>query len=90
MSELKKSQYEPLLKEDLVCFRCERSIKNMPLLKTHLQEEWDELAEREKMKLLNQKKRKRDVEETQGESTPEPKRREQRHDHTSDDFKIES
>ncbi|KAK7693437.1 hypothetical protein QCA50_003005 [Cerrena zonata] len=53
ISELKKSQYEPLLKEDLECFRCECSIKNMPLLKTHLQEEWDKLAEKEKAKVLN-------------------------------------
>ncbi|KAA1469527.1 HIT-like protein, partial [Dentipellis sp. KUC8613] len=41
VSQLKKSEYEPRLKEDLVCFRCERALKNMPALKAHLQEEWD-------------------------------------------------
>ena len=65
MSELKKSQYEPLLKEDLVCWRCERVLKNMPTLKTHLQEEWDKEVKAEKAKL--ERKRKRD--ESHGESS---------------------
>jgi len=73
MSELKKSQYEPLLKDDLSCWRCGKDMKNMPTLKAHLQEEWDNLAKKEKAKL--DKKRKRDeVKETAEESNP--KRRE--------------
>ena len=80
MSALKRPEYEPLLKDGLVCFRCDRGMKNMPVLKTHLQEEWDKLSERAKAK-SNQKKRKREVEDTQGtdsrEGNPPTKRREQ-------------
>jgi aprataxin len=63
MSELKKSQYDPLLKEDLVCWRCGHMLKNMPTLKTHLQEEWDKEAKVEKAKLERKRKR----EESHGE-----------------------
>lgn len=66
MSQLKPSQYEPLLKEPLECWRCNKEFKNMPLLKTHLQEEWDAEAKREKAKL--ERKRKRDATE-QGDMT---------------------
>ena len=55
MAALKKSAYEALLKEDLVCWRCHSEFKNIPQLKAHLQEEWDKEANREK-----NKKRKRD------------------------------
>lgn len=48
MAELKPSKYEPILKEDLVCFRCDQPQKNMPTLKAHLQTEWDNLRKREK------------------------------------------
>ena len=61
MSQLKPSQYEPFLKEPLECWRCNREFKNMPLLKTHLQEEWDAEANHEKAKL--ERKRKRDATE---------------------------
>jgi len=57
MAELKKSQYEPLLKEDLTCFRCGHTMKNIPTLKVHLQEEWDKGAAREKAKLERKRKR---------------------------------
>jgi len=57
MSKLKKSQYEPLLKDDLVCWRCGHSFKNMPTLKAHLQEEWDQEAKAEKAKLERKRKR---------------------------------
>ena len=57
MSQLKKSEYEPLLKESLCCWRCERDMKNMPLLKAHLQEEWDEEARKEKARLARKRKR---------------------------------
>jgi len=74
MSELKKSQYEPLLKDDLVCWRCGHVLKNMPTLKAHLQEEWDKEAKVEKAKLERKRKR----EELPGDSVEqdEPKRRE--------------
>lgn len=48
MAELKPSKYEPILKEALVCFRCNKSQKNIPTLKAHLQTEWDNLRKREK------------------------------------------
>lgn len=57
MAALKKSQYEPLLKEDLCCWRCSASFKNMPQLKAHLQEEWDKEAKTEKLKLDKKRKR---------------------------------
>ena len=43
MAKLKASEYEPILKEDLSCFRCHSHQKNMPTLKAHLQEEWNKL-----------------------------------------------
>ncbi|VDB82726.1 unnamed protein product [Peniophora sp. CBMAI 1063] len=46
MSALNRNQYEVLLKEDLSCHLCDRSFKNMPQLKSHLQEEWDALRQR--------------------------------------------
>ncbi|KAI0316693.1 HIT-like domain-containing protein [Amylostereum chailletii] len=60
-SQLKKSQYEPLLKEDLVCLHCESPMKNMPTLKAHLQEEW----ETQRRRLARKRK-------TPDEVTPEP------------------
>ncbi|KAF7966122.1 hypothetical protein HWV62_39988 [Athelia sp. TMB] len=58
MRALKASTYEPLLKEYLACWRCGAGMKNMPTLKTHLQEEWDKEAKAKKAKL--ERKRKRD------------------------------
>jgi len=52
--------YEPRLKEALVCFRCGETAKNMPVLKKHLQEEFDILRKRQVEKL----KRKRETEPT--------------------------
>ncbi|KAF8559816.1 hypothetical protein OG21DRAFT_1594605 [Imleria badia] len=57
MSQLKKSDYEHILKESLCCWKCERDMKNMPQLKAHLQEEWDEEACKEKAKLTRKRKR---------------------------------
>ncbi|KAJ7632564.1 HIT-like domain-containing protein [Roridomyces roridus] len=51
MIKLDEKQYEPILKEDLVCWRCHKSMKNIPTLKAHLQEEWETQARREKAKL---------------------------------------
>ncbi|KAF5365684.1 hypothetical protein D9758_003200 [Tetrapyrgos nigripes] len=53
---LKEKEYEALLKEDLNCWKCESDMKNIPALKTHLQEEWDKEAARGKAKA--EKKRK--------------------------------
>lgn len=52
MSKLEAKAYEPILKEDLVCWSCDSVMKNMPTLKTHLQEEWDKRAKREKAKIM--------------------------------------
>lgn len=43
---LKPSKYEPILKEPLICFHCQSEIKNIPVLKKHLEEEWDKLERR--------------------------------------------
>jgi aprataxin len=57
MSQLKKHDYEPILKENLFCWKCERDMKNMPVLKAHLQQEWDEEARKEKAKLKRKRQR---------------------------------
>lgn len=57
MSELSVSRYEPLLKEDLKCWRCHTTLKNIPALKTHLNEEWEK--QKQKAIAAAQKKRKR-------------------------------
>jgi aprataxin len=70
MSALPVVRYEPLLKEELKCWRCHATLKNIPSLKAHLQEEWG----KEKRKATTQKKRKRgDVTSAvaQGESAEE-------------------
>lgn len=43
---LKPTKFEPILKEPLACFRCNAEMKNIPLLKKHLEEEWDKLERR--------------------------------------------
>jgi aprataxin len=61
MAALKKSQYEPLLKEDLACWRCDGpGVKNIPTLRAHLKEEWEKEGKGEKARL--EKKRKRELE----------------------------
>jgi aprataxin len=74
MAALKKNHYEPLLKEDLSCWKCGSGFKNIPQLKAHLQEEWDKQTKAEKAKLDRKRKR----EEKPGSSVAEPdlKRRE--------------
>lgn len=71
VSQLKKSEYEHLLKESLCCWRCERDMKNMPVLKAHLEKEWDEEARQEKARLARKRKR-NDV--TSDDKEPERKR----------------
>jgi C2HE / C2H2 / C2HC zinc-binding finger len=56
MSDLKKSQYEPLLKDKLSCWRCGQEMKNMPAMKAHLQEEWEKEKTTEKAKLERKKR----------------------------------
>jgi len=56
VTALKPSNYEPLLKEALVCFRCNSGFKNIPALKHHLQEEWEKLERRAEQ--ANRRKRK--------------------------------
>ncbi|KAJ7063240.1 HIT-like domain-containing protein [Mycena amicta] len=56
MSKLNAKQYEPLLKEDLVCWRCDTHLKNMPALKTHLAVEWDQVVKREKATIERRQK----------------------------------
>ncbi|KAH7889447.1 HIT-like domain-containing protein [Phlebopus sp. FC_14] len=56
VSQLKNSEYEPLLKQNLSCWKCGRDMKNMPTLKAHLQEEWDEEARRQKARIRGKRK----------------------------------
>ncbi|KAJ7156030.1 hypothetical protein C8R43DRAFT_1087390 [Mycena crocata] len=67
MAKLDIKHYESMLKEDLSCWRCNASMKNIPALKQHLQEEWDNEAKREKAKL----ERKRKMEQKSAEVTGE-------------------
>jgi aprataxin len=39
--QFKPKEYEAKLKEDLVCFQCNKEMKNIPTLKAHLQDEWN-------------------------------------------------
>ncbi|KAG7092306.1 hypothetical protein E1B28_008668 [Marasmius oreades] len=41
MAKLDEKTYEKLLKEDLSCLHCGKSMKNIPTLKEHLQQEWE-------------------------------------------------
>jgi aprataxin len=50
MINANQATYEKILKEPLSCFRCGKGMKNMPTLKEHLQEEWESLAKRERLK----------------------------------------
>jgi aprataxin len=64
MSKLSKSQYEPLLKEALVCWQCDEVFKTIPQLKEHLRQEWDKEATRAKVG-----KRKREARDDSDEAT---------------------
>ncbi|KAF9532911.1 hypothetical protein CPB83DRAFT_806534 [Crepidotus variabilis] len=72
VKDLKPSNYEPVLKEALVCFHCNREIKNVPTLKDHLQEEWDKLQDRAKKAAARSAKLKRKTPEASGNAS-EPK-----------------
>ncbi|KAG2078122.1 HIT-like protein [Suillus decipiens] len=64
ISQLKRSEYDPLLKEDLSCWKCDRELSNMPKLKSHLQEEFDKLSDQEKEKAKRKRKRADDLAQT--------------------------
>jgi aprataxin len=64
MSKLSKSHYDPLLKEDLVCWRCDEVFKAMPKLKEHLRQEWDNDAAKAKAR-----KRKREAKDDSNDAT---------------------
>lgn len=70
MSQLRKKGYEPLLKEDLTCWKCERAVKNMPTLKEHLQEEWDNERRKEKARIAKKKASLKNREVPQPSSSP--------------------
>ncbi|KAG1754569.1 hypothetical protein EDB19DRAFT_1969949 [Suillus lakei] len=69
ISQLKKSDYEPLLKEDLSCWKCNHNLSNMPKLKSHLQEEFDKLSDQEKAKAERKRKRTDDLAQTSSPKT---------------------
>jgi len=69
MSQLKMGEYEPLLKDDLSCWKCDRSFSNMPKLKSHLQEEFDKLSDREKAKAGRKRKRADSLAHTSSQGT---------------------
>ena len=58
---LQKSLHEPLLKEDLQCWRCRETLKTIPKLKEHLEREKNAEASREKK--VHQGKKRKDTEE---------------------------
>ncbi|KAK7014911.1 HIT-like protein [Favolaschia claudopus] len=62
MAKLDPKHYEPMLKGDLACWRCNTGMKNIPALKSHLEEEWHAQAKREKDKI----ERRRKLEERSG------------------------
>ncbi|KAI0306390.1 HIT-like domain-containing protein [Multifurca ochricompacta] len=62
IARLTPTEYEPRLKDALKCFRCGETLKNMPTLKNHLQEEFDVLRKQDVGKL----KRKREAESASG------------------------
>ena len=63
---LQKGLHEPLLKEDLQCWRCHETFKTLVKLKEHLEREKKAEASREK-KALQEKKRKNEEGYTDGE-----------------------
>lgn len=56
MSKLRKEPFERLLKDDMYCWRCERTLKNMPEVKKHMEEEHSQEIERYKKAAANKVK----------------------------------
>ncbi|KAJ3908575.1 HIT-like domain-containing protein [Lentinula edodes] len=79
MVKLDQKSYEKLLKEDLVCWKCEAPMKNIPTLKAHLQEEWNEVSKREKRRAERKRKQEeKQLPETADDSTSEFERTEKK------------
>ncbi|KAJ4480591.1 HIT-like domain-containing protein, partial [Lentinula edodes] len=79
MVKLDQKAYEKLLKEDLVCWKCEAPMKNIPTLKAHLQEEWNETSKREKRRAERKRKQEeKQLPETADDSTSEFERAEKK------------
>ncbi|TFK76506.1 HIT-like protein [Pluteus cervinus] len=57
MVQRERKTFEPLLKEGLECWRCGKEMKNIPVLKAHLQEEHDREAKRRKLRGTKRKAR---------------------------------
>lgn len=53
---LQPRKHEPILKEPLACFHCNAEMKNIPLLKEHLEEEWDKLERQGKERAAKKRK----------------------------------
>jgi len=60
---LRKERYEPLLKTDLACWKCGEGVRNIPLLKSHLEKEWKE--ERKESETREARKRKREADDSE-------------------------
>lgn len=76
---LRQGLHEPILKEDLRCWRCRETFNTLPKLKEHLKREKDAEASREKM-IRREKKGKNleegDIDEADpGKGEPSSKRR---------------
>ncbi|THU86401.1 HIT-like protein [Dendrothele bispora CBS 962.96] len=72
MAALEVREYEALLKKDLFCWKCDSVMKNMPILKAHLQKEWDEEAAQakaraERKRRFQERYRKTDVQHSEAE-----------------------
>jgi aprataxin len=66
MAKLQPAKYEVLLKEPLACFHCDVEKKNLPTLKTHLQEGWEKL----KAHAESRKKRKLEFDKPRDVTSP--------------------
>jgi len=76
-SQLNSKDYEPFLKEALLCWRCDEVLKTIPALKEHLKEHFDADAARAKKKQdrLEASKRKRDAQDETEATAPSSQKR---------------
>lgn len=49
VQDLRRSKHEQILKTPLSCFHCDKDFTNMPLLKDHLEYEWEKLKKKKLM-----------------------------------------
>ncbi|KAL5489856.1 HNT3_3 [Sanghuangporus weigelae] len=73
MARLDEASYEKKLKEQLECFHCAKEFKNMPVLKTHLQEHFDKIAQQGKAAEVDRKRRRNDETEENSKIDPDLK-----------------